>query len=152
MGDPDTFFVGRNNRRNLLPLIQDPESGWYKPWYFDLRFHEEYDRSRRYGVPMSLICVQLRRPDAGTAVRDRLAAAGKSLLRSTDLRSQLDDVNFALCLPHTDEAGAAVVMERLVRLLSDFEPLVGRATFPADGDDAEMLLGRAFNRALYGRV
>ncbi len=36
-------------------------------------------------------------------------------------------------------------------MLSEYQPSIGRATFPKDGKDAETLLDRAFNRVLHGR-
>ena len=137
-------------RRNMLPVITD-SSGWYKAWYFDLRFREEIERSIRYAVPASLVCIQLRASPDGVPVRQILASS-RSLLRSTDIGAQLDDDTIVLCLPHTDSEGASMVIERLVRALADRLPMVGRASYPNDGSDAEALLAMAFNRATFGPI
>jgi GGDEF domain-containing protein len=151
MSEDTSFIEDIHHRRNVLPVIKDVSTGWYKGWYFDLRFREECDRALRYDLPMSLICVRLRSADDAGAVRQTLVQAGPHFLRSADIPSQLNGRDFVLCLPHTDQDGAAVVMERLVHLLSEYRPTIGRATFPQDGKDAESLLDHAFNRALYGR-
>lgn len=151
MAEHDEFIGPVHHRRNILPVIKDLKTGWYKGWYFDLRFREECERAVRYRLALSLICVRLRSISDSAAVRARLVASAQNLLRSADIPCQLNERDFVLCLPHTDDEGAAVVMERLVKLLAEYQPIIGRATLPADGDDAETLLDRAFNRALHGR-
>src|SRR5688572_23369351 len=129
MAEQEDFIGENHHRRNILPIIKDAATGWYKGWYFDLRFREECDRSLRHNLPMSVICLRLRSTDDAAAVTSTLVSSAHGLLRSTDMASQLNDKDFVFCLPHTDDGGAAIVMERLVSILSEYQPTIGRATF-----------------------
>ena len=64
----------------------------------------------------------------------------------------MGDDHLAICLPQTSAEGAATVMERLVRALAVYQPRGGKATFPDDGDDADILLGVALNEILLGEA
>ncbi len=152
-------FVNRfTTRRTNLPAICDLASSWYLGWYLHLRLDEEILRSKRYGFEMSVIYVTLEHvpDDLQSAERqtfnDDLASITENILRQTDIPGTMGDDHLAICLPQTSAEGAATVMERLVRALAVYQPRGGKATFPDDGDDADILLGVALNEILLGEA
>lgn len=152
-------FVGRfTARRTNLPAIYDVASSWYLGWYVQLRLNEEIVRSRRYSFEMSVIYVTLAQAPEGPLsparqlFNNELAGIAETILRQTDIPGTMGDDHLAICLPQTNAEGAATVMERLVRKLAAYQPQAGKATFPEDGEDADILLGVALNEILLGEA
>jgi diguanylate cyclase (GGDEF)-like protein len=139
----------------------------YRVFYKKLR--EEWERSERYKLPLSIVMLDL---DDFKRVNDSLGhQAGDRVLREfamlvsggargTDLAARYGGEEFAMILPHTDRERAEHVAER-IRAVADFTFLepdqrlrvtvsAGAATF-APGlqmDSAEQLVAAA-DRALY---
>jgi diguanylate cyclase (GGDEF)-like protein len=97
----------------------------------------ELSRSRRYGLTMSLILVDLDHfkvinDQHGHAIGDQaLSHAARVLsssLRDVDLIARYGGEEFAMLLPMTDARGAAEVAERCTRRLSDTPLLVDGIT------------------------
>jgi diguanylate cyclase (GGDEF)-like protein len=140
----------------------------YRVFYKKLR--EEWERSERYKLPLSIVMLDL---DDFKRVNDSLGhQAGDRVLREfamlvsggargTDLAARYGGEEFAMILPHTDRERAEHVAERIRAAVADFTFLepdqrlrvtvsAGAATF-APGlqmDSAEQLVAAA-DRALY---
>lgn len=83
------------------------------------RLADEFERSRRYKTPFSLLLLEIEEfdavPPAGRApLRTALAQALRNVVRKVDhVFIYRDDRSFAVTLPHTPEPGAALVLERV---------------------------------------
>lgn len=106
---------------------------------FDESLAGEFDRARRYGVPLSLAMVDL---DHFKKVNDRHGHPGgdevlrhfarliSGLLRTTDSAYRYGGEEFALVFPHTPQAGALEAMERLRSDVSRAPVSFGGALIP----------------------
>ncbi len=101
-------------------------------------FYEELDRqlqvSRRYGVPVALLLIDLDdfkhvNDSAGHAAGDAvLASVGAFLnrhVRATDRAFRIGGDEFAVVMPHTDMSGGLVVARRMLGMA--LEPVAGAA-------------------------
>lgn len=106
--------------------------------YFLDAANAEAERVRRFGVPASLVMIDL---DHFKVVNDTYGhAAGDEalrgfaktctrLLRHIDILARLGGEEFALLLPGTDEFGAASVVEKLRQAVQDITVVEGRNRF-----------------------
>ncbi|HQC73355.1 MAG TPA: diguanylate cyclase, partial [Candidatus Competibacteraceae bacterium] len=136
--------------------------------YFMYRAAEEFERARRYRLPLALLMLDA---DHFKAINDRyghpigdqvlqaLARRGQELLRDVDLFARIGGEEFAILLPQTDLDAARVVAERLRQrmastpIVTDQGPLIltislGLTGFDATVIDFDALLRRA-DAALY---
>jgi len=122
----------------------------------------ERDRASRLGLPTTLAYVDL---DDFKQVNDRfnhltgdevLASVGQTLrasIRNTDLAGRLGGDEFCVLLPHTDQEGARIVLEKVKDALlkvmrASGWPVtfsMGVVTFPQAGKSAEEMLNAADN-------
>lgn len=107
----------------LLELATtDSLTGLRNRRYFMHRAGEEFERARRYRLPLALLMLDA---DHFKAINDRhghhvgdqvlqaLARRGQELLRDVDLFARIGGEEFAILLPQTDLDAARVVAERL---------------------------------------
>jgi GGDEF domain-containing protein len=130
-------------RTNLLS-IQDEDTGLYTDWYFRLRLQEEAERSKRYGLPFTVLLVK----PMGLPLDAQAETAGewfgdhvRDRLRRSDLAALLQDSSLGVLLPHTPRSTA--LQSRLAKAIGSTEARVGIACFPEDGDDAKELIEAA---------
>lgn len=107
----------------LLGHLTDPLTGLFNAAYFDLKLSEEFKRSRRFHVPMTLIFLKLI-PDSPDAADEKTAmwrqvlneVAGVLLCecRDIDILGRVDAQSFSLLLPHTDAKGATTMASRVL--------------------------------------
>ncbi|HVI51644.1 MAG TPA: diguanylate cyclase [Candidatus Sulfotelmatobacter sp.] len=148
-------------------VVTDPLTGLANRRRFEEACEIETMRFRRYGVPASLLMLDIdyfkKVNDTyghatGDAVLVALAETCRRALRETDVAARLGGEEFAILLPMTGETGALEIAERLrVRLAAtsvalpdgrmNFTVSLGVATF-AGQDEAETVLARA-DAALY---
>ena len=150
--------LGREARRDWL-------TGLLNRHRLDERLEHELERSRRTGLPFSLLTADIDgfkaiNDAAGHAAGDRtLAAVGELLrgeLRMIDAAARVGGDEFVLLLPATAADGARRAAERVrgaagAVATGDGSALrisIGVAEFPADADTADGLL-RAADQALY---
>jgi diguanylate cyclase (GGDEF)-like protein len=150
----------------------DGLTGLFMRRYFDARIDEEIERSKRYGMPFSVVMMDVDdfkklNDEHGHLIGDRvlraIANCVKSQLRGVDTPARYGGEEIAVILPRSDIVSAYNVGERIraavaeLRITTDGEPAqalsvtasFGIAAFPeskaADGED---LIRRA-DRALY---
>ena len=139
---------------------RDPVTGLPDSTTFHARLTEELARSRRHGLPLALVLIDLDHfgalnarygREAGDAALAEAALMLKLQLRETDLVARLGGDTFGLLLPETD-AGPALRCASRVRRALEEHPFgrVGRVTAsagvasgPRDGLEAVELLDRA---------
>ena len=138
-------------RRRNLASIYDSASTWHEGWYFELRLKEETSRSKRFEQPFAIIVMKVSGLGGALSPRrsefnNRLASIASSKLRSIDIPAVIGDGQYAVCLPATGHEGAKIVGERLAEFLADYEPLIGFAAYPTEGQTGEELLRAAEER------
>jgi diguanylate cyclase (GGDEF)-like protein len=136
--------------------------------FFMQRLHEEIERARRHGHPLSVLLLDLdlfkqvndtHGHDAGDRILVAVAATIQAVKRASDVVARFGGEEFALLLPETDGAGAARLAERLrhgiatTRVDAAGQPVsvttsIGSATIRTRESDLDDLLVRA-DRALY---
>jgi diguanylate cyclase (GGDEF)-like protein len=113
-----------------LESIHDPLTGLFNRRYFDERLAEEYERSRRYKLPLSVIVIDA---DHFKRINDELGhAAGDAALvalarvlserhRKTDVLARIGGEEFAVLLPNLELAGAGILAEQFRRRVESEE-------------------------------
>jgi diguanylate cyclase (GGDEF)-like protein len=106
--------------------ITDSLTGLFNRYHFDATMHREIQRCRRYGVPLSLLLVDVDRlkllndrwgHHAGDQALGRVALAIQKSLRGTDIAARLGGDEFAIILPDTDAVAGLIVATRIRRNL-----------------------------------
>jgi len=121
----------------LADALRDPLTGLGNHRAFQEELDRQVSSAQRYGVPLSLAIVDL---DAFKAINDgrghafgdkALAHFGTLMsagLRRADRPFRIGGDEFAILLPHTDAAGAKIVLRRL--LASALQPALRTETDP----------------------
>jgi two-component system cell cycle response regulator len=158
-----------NARLNDL-LQVDEKTGLQTFRDFQRHLAQEWLRAQRYGMPLSLVMLDLddfkRVNDtlghpAGDRALKEFATLVRGGARATDVPARFGGEEFAIILPHTTGTMAALVAERIVAAVREFVFLGedmptrltvsgGVATFPSHPDiNSPDALVRAADRALY---
>jgi GGDEF domain-containing protein len=136
--------IEHETRRRLLSTEQATS---FSTRFFLERLAQECHRSRRYGLDLSVIRLrcdaqEVARLGSGDDAGVAVVTAAAERLCSEDVVGRLSVLEFAFFLPHTDRAGAEVVLERLGALEALIESL-GLAVFGDDAADVNGLLRAA---------
>jgi len=142
--------------------VTDGLTGLFNHAYFLSALRRETQRSKRYGLKLSLAMLDLddfkRLNDthghlAGDEVLVKTASLMTQSLREVDIAARYGGEEFALILPDTPRMGAFVVADRIRRRVDEHfrrrkgGPVTtmsgGIATFPDDAADLEQLIKRA---------
>ena len=122
--------------------IYDRATGLYAYWYIQLRGEEEVSRARRSGN--SFACISLWAPTP--LLIEQLARHLGEHLRTYDIASYLNNGHFFVLLLETGEAGADIVLRRILAATGD-GIAGGVVSFPRDGKTFDELLEAAKTRA-----
>jgi len=164
------YFIGRQADALRTLATTDPLTGLMNRRAMTDRLHHEYERAKRYGLPLSVLVIDLdglkRVNDAGGhAAGDRAirgaAAAIKQTLRATDYGGRWGGDEFVVIAPHSPRGSARMLAERVavaIATLGRADRLaatasVGVATFDHLDDNARvrtpLSLVEEADRALY---
>ena len=145
----------------------DPLTGLYNRRLFTESFEKELNRARRYGLPLSIVILDLHRfkevndkygHPRGDDVLRAAASTLQKALRTSDSAFRIGGDEFALLLPQTDAAQGLALSRRVGTVFAEtLQPLHlaisvtmdhGVATFPPDGDQSDLLI-RVADERLY---
>jgi diguanylate cyclase (GGDEF)-like protein len=152
-------------KRLQLSAVTDALTGLYNRRLFAESFEKEMNRARRYGLPLSIVTLDLHRfkevndryghPRGDDVLRAAATTLQKSL-RTSDSAFRIGGDEFALLLPQTDAMQALALSRRIETVFAEtLQPLQlafsvimdhGIATFPQDGDQADQLIHVADER------
>lgn len=147
----------------------DALTGLHCRRHFDKRLREEMDRVERYGMPLSMVLLDIdhfkrvndtRGHQVGDMVLRQTAEILRRTLRLSDYSARFGGEEFCLLLPDTDAVGAMVQAERLRKAFAEHifttggEPLRLTASFGvaetcAENRDTPQALLHAADSALY---
>jgi hypothetical protein len=113
--------------------------------YFEARLTQEVGRTRRYGLPLTVISLEI--GVAGIAAGPAIVQACATLLRAEDTFAPVGSGEYAFILPQTDVVGASVVVARLADALKQYQPLFGIAFLTPTCTDAKSLIRAARENA-----
>ncbi len=110
--------------------VTDQLTNSYNHSYFFMRLDEEYQRAKRYGVPMS--CIMIDVDDfklindtyghiVGDSVLKELSSGIQKAIRKNDLFARYGGEEFAIILPHTGNKGAFKEAERIRKVVLELE-------------------------------
>jgi diguanylate cyclase (GGDEF)-like protein len=146
----------------------DPLTGVYNRRFFIEALGREFDRSRRYENPLSLLIIDadhfksindLYGHDTGDSVLKALCDAGSSIFRKTDYFARIGGEEFAVILPHADQSQSYEVAERFLKRIEEltvksekgdvnFTVSIGIASVDEQTKEVENLMEKA-DKALY---
>lgn len=170
-----TIALERSNYYSLVGRLRelsitDALTGLFNRRYFEDRFFEELQRSKRHGLSFSLAMIDV--DDfklfndteghlAGDEILKSVAYGAKECLRVIDVFARFGGEEFVVIMPQTTREEAFMVAERIriwfkERILPTWNTYprehltvsIGIATFPYDGEDRKELLRNA-DKALY---
>jgi len=128
--------IQKNHEAALIQLARhDPLTGTANRRYFFERAEQEFMRSRRYQTPLSVTLIDVDHfkhinDQYGHATGDEVLKllSGKiaALLRESDLLARIGGEEFAILMPSTGLAGAALMAERLrLAIAEEASPVAG---------------------------
>ncbi len=152
--------------------LHDADTDTYSPTFFHQAGVKEVNVARRYGRPLSLVCVAFE--NYPTVKKNFKEAQARRLLkefaekitevtRETDVLSMLEEGFFGIVTPETDYYGALMLIKRIkaglrnavfsLDLKRELRPVVslGSSSHPRDGEQQATLLRRARERLIQDR-
>ncbi len=128
--------IQKNHEAALIQLARhDPLTGTANRRYFFERAEQEFMRSRRYQTPLSITLIDVDHfkhindqygHATGDEVLKLLSQKIGALLRENDLLARIGGEEFAILMPSTGLAGAALMAERLrVTIAEEASPVAG---------------------------
>jgi diguanylate cyclase (GGDEF)-like protein len=126
----------KNHEAALIQLARhDPLTGTANRRYFFERAEQEFMRSRRYHAPLSITLIDVDHfkqindqygHATGDEVLKLLSQKISALLRENDLLARIGGEEFAILMPSTGLAGAALMAERLrLAIAEEASPVAG---------------------------
>lgn len=156
--------------RQLINMAQtDPLTGLYNKRYLEEILNKEIGRSKRYGLEMSVIFLDIDGFKgindtmghlAGDDVLRRVALVLKKTIRLGDTLARFGGDEFVIVMPHTNLDGGLKLLYRLKKVISELELPGGYkigisggvAHFPDDGDNVKDLINVAGKRMYEDKI
>jgi two-component system cell cycle response regulator len=122
-----------------LLAITDPLTRLYNRRYLLHRLAYESARSVRYKVPLGVLLVDVDNLGEinakygvlqGDAVLIEVGQLLKTITRAADVVGRADTQDFMILAPHTEEVGARVMAERIVKTISEHHFVAGKLNLP----------------------
>jgi diguanylate cyclase (GGDEF)-like protein len=119
--------------------ITDPLTGLFNRRYFDIRLDEESQRAKRYGLPLSLVLLDIDNFKlfndseghlAGDFILKEIAAVMSAAVRAHDILVRFGGEEFVILMPQTAKEDALRVSERIRKNVREQIPLTW-SKFPA---------------------
>ncbi len=145
--------------------IYDPLTGLFTRWYYEDRFSEELEKSRRYRLPLSYVICDIdhfkKVNDSyghviGDEVLKELGRIFKESTRQFDILARYGGEEFALVLPNTSSSQAYRVAEKIRKTIESMDvfPFNVTMSFGVTGTDVEdyentLAMVSAADRSLY---
>lgn len=137
------FETMKKEKEKLKEIsISDPLTGIYNHNFFYKRLDEEFDRASRYGMPLSVVMMDIDNfkkindtfgHRVGDKVLKKIADILKRSVRKSDMIARYGGEEFAEILTYTQKNGAAEEAERLRSLISEL-------SFKDEGIDLKVTL------------
>lgn len=161
-------MLSDRDESSLMDHLVDPETGLFDGPYASFKLDEEFKRSRRFHQPLSLLLLDIGSdlvasftdPEDRRTFLAEVASVFLNECRDIDVIARFTVSTFMILMPGTGDAGAEVVVGRMLQQLSDkgiFEgldgaPHCGRATMPSAGiPDRRAFVARAEARLQMSR-
>jgi diguanylate cyclase (GGDEF)-like protein len=156
--------------KTMLSAVTDGLTGLYNHRYFQDRLDEEVERARRYGMPLSLLMVDVddfkvyndaNGHIAGDVLLVEISKILLKAVRKVDAVARYGGEEFSVILPSTKKKGALTIAWRICQKVAaahfpnqivmpqkNVTVSIGVATFPEDAGEKVMLLDCA-DKLLY---
>ncbi|MCA9523784.1 MAG: diguanylate cyclase, partial [Myxococcales bacterium] len=158
--------ISLQNARLFQMATTDSLTGAYLRRFMENRLKEEFERSERYGNPLSVLMVDVDHfksvndtyhHQVGDLVLQKIAGILKANVRDTDLVARYGGEEFCVLLPETTSERGLEVAQRLREAIAsaDVAPVpqvtasLGLATIPNDAISHPQKLIEAADKALY---
>jgi diguanylate cyclase (GGDEF)-like protein len=150
--------------------ITDPLTGLFNRRYFNIRLDEESQRAKRYGLPVSLVLMDIDNFKlfndteghlAGDHILKEIATVMSAAVRANDILVRFGGEEFVILMPQTEKEDALRVSERIRKNVREQIPLswgkfpakhitisAGISMYPECGGLKDHLV-RCADRALY---
>lgn len=122
--------VAIENAQLYQESVTDGLTGLYHHKYFELRLKEELDRAKRYGMPLTLVMIDIdffkkvndtHGHMTGDMVLERVASLLKEKTRLSDIVARYGGEEFAVILPNIPYANALLVAERFRKTIEEHD-------------------------------
>ncbi len=150
--------------RQLISMANtDPITGLYNNRFLHNILDHELKRSKRYGLPLSIIFIDLNNfknvndlmgHSIGDVVLRKVSEKLLESVRATDVLARYGGDEFVVLMPQTESSSSKIIIKRLQEAVSNLDLpgdskislSFGIAGYPEDGDNADQLLNIADRR------
>jgi diguanylate cyclase (GGDEF)-like protein len=127
--------VKEAHEKLLAQATIDDLTQLYNRRSFFRRFHQEFERAKRYQRPLSCLILDIDNFKevndtfghlAGDQVLQEIAHILKTQCRQSDLAGRYGGEEMIVLLPETEDAGALAIAERIREMIADHETIDGK--------------------------
>jgi diguanylate cyclase (GGDEF)-like protein len=114
---------GGATKDSILNKFSDPVTGLFDRNYIRLKLEDEFKKAQRYGIPLSIVLVDIDNydeivsrhgPVAGDSALLDVSSVFLCSSRDIDAAGRLDRSRFVFVLPSTDQQGARIMADRVL--------------------------------------
>ncbi|PIE23713.1 MAG: hypothetical protein CSA62_06290 [Planctomycetota bacterium] len=163
--------LSAERERSFVERVTDPESGLFEGEFMAFKLEEEFKRSWRFRMPLSVLLFDLpatrKLEEQRKEVLSRIAGVFLNECRDIDVVGRFDETSFLLLLPQTGSQGAKVLASRVLQAIQEsvespipLDPAVAIVSTPRHGierkdellDLARLTLIQAWSATGEGRI